>query len=642
MSDRPIGYIPGSDLPLTTPGAFDWVVGVDQSTGAMRRFPVPASGAPKAYATRADLPATAPENTPAYVNNDPTASNNGLWAFIGGTWVKSADMTSALQAQIVDVDETLSARMKLGRAVVSGSASTVGKTSSRYLVITREGSLYVERNAGQRAAVIAAVTTPVEIAPHQGLVVDFENGPVDGNGAYIPQVQNIASSSAEGWQSGNRYILVGRDASGGLFGEYNINDSTSPFDGEIAVAASPNGGLPTWNQETRTLTWPQLVIAMRTGEGGDPSQSPRILLSAGSVTVPDSQVSVVYLDLSQVVQSGTPASAVIAVDYLAGPRMEPGGYLPLFCVGRSFAYPVRFPPTVGSASLPAPTPSVSSGDLILTADSATRLHVHIPLVGQADQFMRWTLERLSGETARGMPYDVWQVRGGALATLSGGTSAAVAAIIDNGQLEYAIRKAGDSVFDIGGQAHGNDILDNVVFLVDGAAVSPADLVGEPIGCRRFEVVQHSTVTDTDSTTHIANRTCRWVFEGADLFLSNRLEFVGTLATTIHYGPMPSIVRLSGATQVTDRAMRSPEWTVTDVSGAHSRVNTNSRQVLVWGQESGLSVDTEILEGWNEDSQVHISSELNRNKVYFEVEGAAPSYAPGDVSFYAARIRISHR
>src|SRR5690606_19513761 len=92
--------IPASDLPRSTPGAFDSVVGVDESTGAARRFPMPAAGSPRAYETRADLPASAQPGTAVYVNNDPVPANNGLWAYLDGAWVKSADRFTTMEGRL--------------------------------------------------------------------------------------------------------------------------------------------------------------------------------------------------------------------------------------------------------------------------------------------------------------------------------------------------------------------------------------------------------------------------------------------------------------------------------------------------------------------------------------------------------------
>ena len=127
----PYDLIPAADLPKVTPGAFDSVVGVDESTGAARRFPMPVTGAPKAYETRAALPASAPEGTAAYVNNDPAAENNGLWAYIGGEWVKSADRVSQLEPRVLGVERDLLSTEITVDALVDQSLEPLSNSLSR-------------------------------------------------------------------------------------------------------------------------------------------------------------------------------------------------------------------------------------------------------------------------------------------------------------------------------------------------------------------------------------------------------------------------------------------------------------------------------------------------------------------------------
>lgn len=107
MSIDPNDIIPVADLPLGTPGPSDHMVGVDTSSGRARRFPIPIAGTPQAYLTRASLPASAPEGTAAYVTNDPTASNNGMWAYRGGQWVQSADRTTQIEARVVSTEQAV-------------------------------------------------------------------------------------------------------------------------------------------------------------------------------------------------------------------------------------------------------------------------------------------------------------------------------------------------------------------------------------------------------------------------------------------------------------------------------------------------------------------------------------------------------
>lgn len=101
-SQIPYSLIPLSDLPRTVPGSFDTVVGIDESTGEARRFPMPVAGESTDYATRADLPNASElaDGTSAYVNNDADPENNGRWAVFGGEWVKAADRTTVLVEQL--------------------------------------------------------------------------------------------------------------------------------------------------------------------------------------------------------------------------------------------------------------------------------------------------------------------------------------------------------------------------------------------------------------------------------------------------------------------------------------------------------------------------------------------------------------
>jgi len=89
-------------LPHGQPGPYDTVAGVDIATGEARQFPMPQAGVPRSYSTRASLPSASgfTEGYTVWVNNDPTPANNGTWAVLGGTWVKSADRVSGLEGSV--------------------------------------------------------------------------------------------------------------------------------------------------------------------------------------------------------------------------------------------------------------------------------------------------------------------------------------------------------------------------------------------------------------------------------------------------------------------------------------------------------------------------------------------------------------
>lgn len=104
------------ELPKTQPGGLDSVIGVDDSTGEMRRFPTAAGSPQLGYLTRADLYADLdhPAGTIRRVTNDPTASYNGDYIKEGGvgagSWTKATDRVTAVEA---DVAKALRATGKL-------------------------------------------------------------------------------------------------------------------------------------------------------------------------------------------------------------------------------------------------------------------------------------------------------------------------------------------------------------------------------------------------------------------------------------------------------------------------------------------------------------------------------------------------
>lgn len=144
MSDRPSGYIPGSDLAEATPGPFDSVIGVNRDTGALRRFPadqLPANDQISArvralesgqgsgmvgFLTKSSMEAETglPEGTLALVTEDPVDENNRAYTWTGAAWSPAKDRVSRLS-------ETLGRRISTtegevwGREVVGAAGPLV-------------------------------------------------------------------------------------------------------------------------------------------------------------------------------------------------------------------------------------------------------------------------------------------------------------------------------------------------------------------------------------------------------------------------------------------------------------------------------------------------------------------------------------
>lgn len=139
MSNNP--QIPGADFPLATPGATDTVLGVDESSRALRRFrrdSFPLSAADHArlqaleagqsadmlgFTTKAAMDAALayPEGTLALVTNDGTAANNGTYRKVGasgaGNWVLSADRVTGLEGRVAGIESDIAPLDALAEAV---------------------------------------------------------------------------------------------------------------------------------------------------------------------------------------------------------------------------------------------------------------------------------------------------------------------------------------------------------------------------------------------------------------------------------------------------------------------------------------------------------------------------------------------
>lgn len=187
--------IPAGDLPKVTPGTLDSVVGVDESTGAARRFALdalPASASTTAaiaamgnrvdvieagqsagmlgFATKAAMDADLahPAGTLALVTNDSTSSNNGTYRKSGasgtGSWVASADRVNVLESSVASLQAAANANFNsldlltdrtspffvnvwgYTKSCITGSVFTEATVASR----DSDTQLTVESGAGAR------------------------------------------------------------------------------------------------------------------------------------------------------------------------------------------------------------------------------------------------------------------------------------------------------------------------------------------------------------------------------------------------------------------------------------------------------------------------------------------------------------
>lgn len=262
------------------------------------------------------------------------------------------------------------------------------------------------------------------------------------------------------------------------------------------------------------------------------------------------------------------------------------------------------------------------------------LSIHIPTLIPG-RYISWAMGRRESVEKVG---DVWSHQNTAETQLVGQSYVPVETIVRAGQTEIAIQKAGDTGFNIGGDVHGSDMLTDVYLLVDGVQRS-LDTPTEEYRCDRIEIAQTSQMYDTDRVTPFAKRYTRWIFDRDGMRVRTRLMVEGTLEIATLYLAMLTISRVVGATQVTSAAARSPLWEIEDVSGTHSRVNSDSAAAKVWGGRYGI--DMNVTAGWDHASrQFWISSELDRNKLYWNF--GPRTTAPGEVITSEFSVNITAR
>lgn len=151
---------PAADLVLVTPGPSDSIVGVDESTGSARRFPLsglPLTAAAEAriaaieegqaagmlgFATKALMDADLAHiaGTLALVTNDATAANNGTYRKTGGSgagaWVAADDRVSGLEEDVANLGGLT------GTRAAAGAASALPATPAGYRKVVIDGNAY--------------------------------------------------------------------------------------------------------------------------------------------------------------------------------------------------------------------------------------------------------------------------------------------------------------------------------------------------------------------------------------------------------------------------------------------------------------------------------------------------------------------
>lgn len=462
---------------------------------------------------------------------------------------------------------------KDSRRIVTGTVTSAVPTGSSYTVSVSEGRSYKENNGGEPEFKIAPMSD-VLLAAGECLVVDFIGGTKDANDRYIPVKLLVAQASATGWMTAKKYVIVGNAGFGSLFGAYRTAPPATSssrkigiHDGKVAFSTSTGTPLPTYDPNTRTLTWPELLIPIK--DRVAPLQN-RIKLQAGSITFPTGLYWVAALDLSQANYTLTPASAISIGNYFQGGwDGEDENLMPLFCVSNGISYPICFPPTVGSTTFPG-SQGASSYDPseIIVVQSADEVDIYMKGSNpSSNKYLRYRMQRKPNTS---ISSDVWRWNEVWEVSRSGDfTFQNVRQICNGGENEMAIRQKTKSDF-MGGTAHGDEELFSVTMLIDGSYVALGGTGS--YRCRRIEFLQGSNMFEVDTVPAKLNRLAksykRWVFEAGEVEIFNNVVWEAAVTLSLTFMTMLTFLRWNVNLQISDRGYRSPLYLEEDISDTY--------------------------------------------------------------------------
>ena len=513
----------------------------------------------------------------------------------------------ATEIQTTYNSEIVDTRSKL----VSGKVNELSWSGSTLTVSIAEGRVYKENNAGTFEHKIAPLDDQV-LLEGQGLVVDVENGTQDGSNRYIPELLYIASAGASGWQSDGKYILVAHGGIGAVVGEYviDLDLDAGNYDGLAAFSTSSVTLQPTWDEDTRTLTWPETILVVK-----DSTKQNRIKLEAGSIVVPSGKYYVVVLDLDQVDNTLTPNTAVSVGRYYSGGWAgDDEKAIPLFCVNDDVAYSIAFTPAYGSSNCERYDPD----EIVINQRTD---EIDIFMKGSNKNSKKYLRYRMQRKTDALINSDVWRWERVVESERTGKyTFTFGQQVCTVGENELAIKQTGKSDF-MGGTAHGDEELFDVKCLIDGDPITLGG-TGNYL-CSKIEFMQGSDLFEegTGATNIVAKAYKKYVFEKGKLDLMQNVIFEEAINLADTYLAMLTLERFN-AVQVSDEGYRSPTFATEDIENSgFTQVFTDAKIAKASGP-SGYSAEVEITEGWDKPNrEFHFSNSATYNKFYFDFTGS---------------------
>ena len=252
----------------------------------------------------------------------------------------------------------------------------------------------------------------------------------------------------------------------------------------------------------------------------------------------------------------------------------------------------------------------------LSTNATEGLSVYIP---SFTGYIRYFLEHFVNDTTE-ENYDVWRIYNARYSNNNIGTETSVLTAV--GEWECALKLDGRDDFS-GGSTHGDEIMSNATFLINGKPVDISTFT-DTTEIDELILIRTSTLYDpSDHTTPIAEHGAKYVFNRDGIELSQTIKWLVEATLSSCYLTMfpASKSRFDRATENADFAiLELPSDTSTPLETINKSMATS---VTMWDTSTKFSADVEVFDyptglTGGDKAMIHDNSGGAYNKVYFVV------------------------
>ena len=249
-------------------------------------------------------------------------------------------------------------------------------------------------------------------------------------------------------------------------------------------------------------------------------------------------------------------------------------------------------------------------------------------------------------------YDIWRLRDVKIYTKNSDDTFTkvndISLIHSASEWECAIKEIGRPDF-VGGSTHGDELLDNIVFMLDGVAYTDiTQISGQK--CKELRIIRTSRLyrADTNSATQIATHYVDYSFKNNEIIIDQKINWLVDTTCGISYLTMLGAKRTDSGVQITSSALKDGEGIIYDVSqdnysnGAFDTLKGCKKAFLWNNSKTGFktSMSVEILNSNNfENANFKFDNRPDYNKFYFDHCGNNFEVKAGDIWYNKAKYKI---